>query len=183
MSSRKWQDLSTFNMPLGFRGRSALVVQLWWLVQATLFRWSPQALYNWRRFLLRLFSAKIGKGVIVRPTVTITYPWKVSIGDYTWIGDDVVIYSLSNICIGKHSVISQKSYLCGGGHDYKKNTFDIVAEDIVIGDEAWIATDVFVAPGVSIGDGCVVGARSSVFHDLPKEMICMGSPAKPVRAR
>ena len=183
MSSRRWQNLSAYSMPPGFRGRSALMVQLWWFVQATFFRWSPQALYGWRRFLLRLFSAKIGRGVIIRPTATITYPWKVSIGDYSWVGDDVVLYSLSNISIGEHSVISQRSYLCGGGHDYEKVTFDMVAKDIVIGDEAWIATDVFVAPGVTIEDGCIVGARSSVFHDLPKAMICLGSPAKPIRPR
>jgi len=183
MKPYKWQDLSTFKLPPGFRGRSAVMVQLWWIVQATLFRWSPQGFYGWRRFLLRLFSAKVGKSVIIRPSVGITYPWKVTIGDYSWIGDDVVLYSLGEIDIGANAVISQRSYLCAGGHDFKKVTFDICAKSIHVGDEAWVATDVFIAPGVQIGKGAVVGARSSVFSDMPDGMVCMGSPAKPVKPR
>ena len=70
------QDLKSFVLPPNFRGRPAWFVQLWWIVQATLFRCSPQALYGWRRFLLRLFGAQVGRGVIIRPTVEITYPWK-----------------------------------------------------------------------------------------------------------
>lgn len=183
MNRSKWQDLSRFSLPTEFRGRSKVQVQLWWLVQSTLFRWSPQVMYGWRRFLLRLFSAKIGKKVIIRPTVTITYPWNVTIGDYSWIGDDAVLYSLAPIIIGESVVVSQKSYLCAGSHDYTKVTFDIFGESILIKDEAWIATDVFVSPGVNIGKGVVVGARSSVFSDLPDGMICYGSPAKPVKKR
>ncbi|RMD59057.1 colanic acid biosynthesis acetyltransferase WcaF, partial [Candidatus Parcubacteria bacterium] len=105
------------------------------------------------------------------------------IGDYTWIGDDVVLYSLGEIEIGSHTVISQKSYICTGSHDFSRVTFDIYALPIRIGSEVWIATDVFVAPGVTIGDGTVVGARSTVLHDLPPGMVCFGSPAKPVRPR
>jgi putative colanic acid biosynthesis acetyltransferase WcaF len=183
MNERKWQDLSRFSLPPKFRGRSKVLVQLWWLVQATLFRWSPQVLYGWRRFLLRLFFAKIGKRVILRPTVKVTYPWNVTIGDYSWIGDDAVLYSLAPINIGENVVISQKAYLCAGSHDYSKVTFDIFGESITVKDEAWIATDVFISPGIIIGKGTVVGARSSVFHDLPDGMICYGSPAKPVRKR
>ena len=91
------QQLNKFKLPENFRGRNAITVQLWWLVQSTLFRASPQFLYGFRRLLLRLFGAKIGRKVIVRPSVKITYPWKVSIGDYSWIGDDVNLYSLGEI--------------------------------------------------------------------------------------
>jgi putative colanic acid biosynthesis acetyltransferase WcaF len=178
-----FQNLQQFKVPAGFRGRNALTVQLWWLVQATLFRWSPQFMYGWRRFLLRCFGATVGKKVIIRPTVTITYPWKVAIGDYSWIGDDVVLYSLGEIRIGSHAVVSQKSYLCTGSHHYQQIDFGIFAQPIEVGDEAWLATDVFVAPGVSIGEGAVVGSRSSVYQDLPAGMICFGNPAKPVKAR
>ena len=94
------QNLNKFQLPKNFRGKNAFVVQLWWIVQGTLFRMSPQFLYGFRRFLLRLFGAKIGKNVIIRSTVRTTYPWKVSIGDYSWIGDDVVLYSLGEIEIG-----------------------------------------------------------------------------------
>jgi putative colanic acid biosynthesis acetyltransferase WcaF len=178
-----FQDLSRFRMPDDFRGKPAWWVQLWWLVQSILFHPSPQALFGWRRFLLRLFGACIGKNVLIRPTATVTYPWKVSIGDYSWIGDDAVIYSLSDITIGSHSVISQRSYLCAAAHDYTKTSFDMVAGPIQIGDQVWIAADVFVAPGVTIDTGCLVGARSSVFHDLPAGMICYGNPALPIKPR
>jgi putative colanic acid biosynthesis acetyltransferase WcaF len=178
-----FQDLKRFKLPPNFRGRPALTVQLWWLVQATLFRCSPQVLYGFRRWLLRCFGARIGKGVVIRPTATITYPWKVTIGDYSWIGDDVVIYSFAPITIGNNVVVSQKTYLCAGSHDFRSQAFDITSSPITIRDTAWVATDVFVAPGVTIGAGAVVGARSSVFADLPDMMICVGSPAVPVRPR
>ena len=130
-----------------------------------------------------MFGAKIGKKVLIRPSVKITYPWKVSIGDYSWIGDDVVLYSLGEIEIGSNTVISQKSYLCTGSHDYTKETFDIFAKKITVGNGCWLATDVFVAPGITIGDGVVVGARSSVFKELKPNWIYKGSPAKAHKAR
>lgn len=178
-----YQRLDTFILPVNFRGRSSFGVQLWWLVQSTLFAWSPQFLYGWRRFLLGLFGARIGRNVLIRPTVRVTYPWKIYIGDYSWIGDDVVLYSLGEIIIGRHTVISQKSYICTGSHDYTSPSFNIYSEPVQIGNEVWIATDVFVAPGVRVGDGSVVGARSSVLHDLPPGKICYGNPAEPIKDR
>jgi putative colanic acid biosynthesis acetyltransferase WcaF len=183
LSAPEIQDLKTFRLPPDFRGRSGLVVQLWWFVQAVFFRGSPQVMYGFRRWLLRLFGARIGKGVIVRPNVTIPYPWKLQIGDYSWIGDHAVLYCFAKITIGKNVVISQKSYLCAGTHDYRSPGFDIQAFPIVIEDEAWLAADVFVAPGITVGRGAVVGSRSSVFGDLPGMMVCVGSPARPIHAR
>lgn len=181
--NKKIQDLGSFRLPKGFRGRSAWRVQLWWIVQATLFAWSPQILYPWRRFLLRIFGAKVGKGVLIRPSVRVTYPWKVVIGENSWLGDDVVLYSLGEITIGTNSVISQRSYLCTGSHDYRDPAFGIYAEPIRIGREAWLATDVYVGPGVDIGAGAVVGARSSVFRSLPELVVAYGCPARVRGAR
>lgn len=177
------QELKDFQLPDGFRGKPGWFVQLWWIVQSTLFAFSPQFMYGWRRWLLRLFGADIGKKVIIRPTARITYPWKVKVGNYSWIGDDVVIYSLGEVYIGDNVVISQRSYLCTGSHDYNSRNFDIFSKPIVVKDKAWLATDVFVAPGLTIGRGAVVGARSSVFSDLPEMTICVGYPAKPVKQR
>lgn len=179
----EYQNLNKYKTPSGFRGRSKLTVQLWWIVQATLFKHSPQFMYGWRRFLLRSFGATIGKNVIVRPSVKITYPWKLSIGDYSWIGDEVVLYTLGEIEIGENTVISQRSYICTGTHDYSASDFRIYAQKITIGNKCWLATDVYVAPQVTIHDGAVVGARSSVFKNLPSGKICMGNPAKPIRDR
>lgn len=177
------QDLRSSRLPEGFRGRPAVYVQLWWMVEATLFRMSPQFLYGWRRFLLRLFGCSVGRGVKIRPTTTITYPWKVSIGDWCWIGDDVTLYSLGRIEIGHNVVISQKSYICGGSHDFRAPTFDIYQQSVMIEPEAWIASDVFVAPGINIGRGAVIGARSSVFRDVAPMMVYTGNPAKPISPR
>lgn len=177
------QDLSLYKTPIDFRGKSKLIVQLWWTVQAIFFKPSPQVFYGWRRFLLRCFGAKIGKGVIIRPSVQITYPWKIKVGDYSWIGDDVVLYSLGEIEIGKNAVVSQKTYLCTGSHDYTKIDFPIYAKKIIIEDECWLATDVYVAPGIIIGKGTIVGSRSSVFKNLPAGKVCIGNPAKPIKNR
>lgn len=140
-------------------------------------------MYSWRRFLLRCFGAQVGKGVIVRPTVRITYPWKVVLDDYVWVGDHAELYSLGPITIGRNSVVSQNAYLCTGGHDYSKVAFSIFAKPIVVGEEVWIAADVFVAPGVNIGSGAVVGARSNVFKDVPECAVVMGSPAVVIKYR
>lgn len=177
------QDLKSFRLPENFRGRSTLFVQLWWLVQATLFRCSPQIAYGWRRWLLRLFGAQIGKGVIIRPTVTITYPWKLSVGDWSWIGDSVILYTLGEILIGDNVVVSQCTYICSGSHDYTVPTFDIFARPVNIESEVWLASGVFVSPGVRIGRGTVVGARSLVLSNLPEMMLCAGNPAKAMRPR
>lgn len=170
-------------MPPGFRGRPGWYVQLWWIVQATAFRWSPQFAYPFRAALLRMFGAKVGIGSVIRPTATFTYPWKVSLGNHVWIGDDVVLYSLGQITIGNDTVISQRSYICAGDHDYTDPQFPIRGPAITVGQQCWIATDTYIAPGVTIGDKTVVGARSSVFKDLPSDMVCLGIPAKPVRPR
>jgi len=179
----KYQDLARFKVPRGFRGRPAFVAQLWWLVQSTLFRMSPQFMFGWRRFLLRCFGAKIGKGVKIRPSARITYPWKLDIGDHSWVGDDCNLYTLGNISIGRNVALAHDVYLCTGTHDYTVLSFDILAKEIVIEDEAWITNDVFVGPGVKIGTGAVVGARSTVLQDLPEGMVCYGNPARPVKPR
>jgi len=177
------QNLTEYKTPKNFRGKSKIVVQLWWIVHALFFKLSPQVFYGWRRFLLRAFGAKIGKDVLLRPSVQITYPWKVSIGDYSWIGDEVVLYSLGKIIIGSNSVISQRSYLCTGSHDYQKIDFPIYSKKITIGNECWLATDVFVAPGVKIGNGAVIGARSTVIADISERTVNIGSPTREIKKR
>jgi putative colanic acid biosynthesis acetyltransferase WcaF len=179
----QYQDLSSFKVPSTFRGKSKITVQLWWIIQATLFSWSPQFLFGWRVFLLRLFGAQIGKHVKIRSSVQITYPWKIKIGDYSWIGDECTLYSLGDITIGRHVAVAHSVYFNTGGHDYDKKTFNIFFKPVVIEDECWITTDVYIAPGVTVGRGTIVGARSSVLSDLPPGKICVGTPAKPIKDR
>lgn len=179
----EYQNLKAFSVPKGFRGKSKLVVQLWWIIESTLFAWSPQFFYGWRRFLLRSFGAKIGKNVLIRSSVRCTYPWKISIGDYSWIGENCILYSLGDIRIGNNVAIAHDVYLNTGTHDYQSLTFEIGAKKVIIEDECWITNDVYVAPGVTIEKGCVVGARSSVFKSLPEGWVCYGNPAKPIKKR
>jgi putative colanic acid biosynthesis acetyltransferase WcaF len=172
------QDLARFKQPANFRGRPAWLVQLWWVVQGTLFAWSPQFMYGWRCSLLRMFGARIGRDVIIRPTVRVTYPWKLSIGDHSWIGDFVELYTLGDITIGANAVVSQYSYLCTGSHDLRSPTFDIFAKPIIVEDEAWVAAGVFVHPGVTIGHGSVAAARTTVRKDLEAYGIYAGEPLR-----
>ena len=172
-------DLRTYDLANHDRGRSSLTVIIWWLVQAIAFPLSLHNFNSFRGWLLRLFGAKIGKAVVIRPTARFIYPWKVEIGDYSWIGDDVVFYSVDRIIIGSHCVISQKSYLCTGSHDFKDKSFALIVAPVKIGNGAWIATDCFVAPGVCIGSNSVIGARSSVMRSIPAQQVAWGTPCTP----
>ena len=172
------QDLSTFRLPAGFRGRSGLYVLTWWLVRDIFFKLSLQPMYAWRRWLLRCFGAQIGKGVIIRQSARVTYPWKLRIDDNAWVGDDVELYSLADIHIGENAVVSQRSYLCTGSHDFRSPSFDIFAKPIKIEPQAWVAADVFIGPGVTVGFGAVVAARSTLLRDAPPLMIMAGMPAR-----
>jgi len=178
-----YQRLDLFRLPPSFRGRPAIFVQFWWLIQALLVKPMPQVCYPIRRLILRAFGARIGSGVKIRPGVEVTYPWKVTIGENTWIGDDVTLYSLGAITIGANSVISQHSYICAADHDYSRVSFPIRERPVEIGDQVWIAGGVWVGPGVRIADGAVVGARSTVTKDLPTGMICVGTPCRPLKRR
>ena len=146
-------------------------------------RQGREVMYGWRRFWFRIFGAKIGTNVLLRPSVRMTYPWKVTIGDYSWLGDGVELYSLDTITIGSNVVVSQNTYICTGTHDYGVASFDMVTAPICIKDQAWVASDVFIHPGVTIGEACVVGARSTVGKDMPAGMLCVGSPCEVVRSR
>ena len=140
-------------------------------------------MFDWRRFALILFGAKIGKRVLIRPGVRVTYPWNLTIGDYVWIGDNTTLYSVAEISIGSHSVISQEAYLCAGTHDYQDVSFRFVSAPIRIAEECWIAARAFIGPGVEIGHASVIGAGSVVMKSVGTETIVAGNPAKLVGKR
>ena len=156
---------------------------LWYIVEATLFRYSPRVCYGFRRGLLRCFGASIGPRVFIRSSVKIEVPWHLTIAADARIGDEVILYCLGNVTIGARAMVSQYSHLCAGTHDYTLASLPLIRSPIVIGADAWVAADVFVGPGVTIGEGAVVGARSSVHRDLPPWMVCVGNPARPVKPR
>jgi putative colanic acid biosynthesis acetyltransferase WcaF len=182
-SAKPWVDLRKYDQSWFDRGRAGWFIVLWWLVQGVAFPLSPHFSHGFRRWLLRLFGARIGAGVLIRPTARFTYPWKIEIGDFSWIGDDVVLYSLDRIRIGEHCVISQECYLCTGNHDMADPAFGLVTAPVEIGNGVWVAADCFIGPGVRIGANAVIGARSSVFANMPASQVCWGSPCKPRYAR
>jgi putative colanic acid biosynthesis acetyltransferase WcaF len=158
---------------------------LWAAVQATVFRWSPRPLHGFRARLLKLFGADIpepGK-VVVFPTVTVTFPWKLSLAPRAMIGPRVAVYNLAAITLQRGANISQNCHLCAGTHDYMRWSMPLLARPIVVGENAWLGADVFVGPGVSIGELCVVGARSVVVKDLPARNVCAGNPCRPIKER
>ncbi|MGF7046300.1 putative colanic acid biosynthesis acetyltransferase WcaF [Paenibacillus sp. DS2015] len=165
------------------RGRSGAIVLLWWLVQGSLFRFSLHPMYKWRNFLLRCFGAQIGQNVQIRASAKFTYPWKVKIGNYSWIGDQVEFYSLDHIEVGEHCIVSQRSYLCTGTHDIYDIKFSLLTKPIKIEDGAWVASDVFVYPGVTIGEMAVIAARSTVTKSIPANEIHAGAPAQFMKIR
>jgi putative colanic acid biosynthesis acetyltransferase WcaF len=171
-------DLRYYNQSHFDRGRPGWFILLWWLVQAIVFPLTPHSFHTARITILRWFGAKIGRGVMIRPTARFTYPWKVAIGDYSWIGDDVVLYSLDQIAIGSHCVISQHSYLCTGSHDIHDPAFGLQTAPIQVGNGAWVAADCFVGPGVQIGANAVIGVRSNVLKTMPEQQVCWGNPCQ-----
>jgi putative colanic acid biosynthesis acetyltransferase WcaF len=156
---------------------------VWNTVQATIFRWSPRPFHAWRAFLLSLFGAKLGRRVHIYPGVKIWAPWNLEIGDETGCADGVILYSQGTIKLGKRVVISQGAHLCTGSHDYETAGFPLITAPITIGDHAWVAAEAFLHPGVAIGEGTVIGARSVVTKDMPDWKVCAGHPCQPIKDR
>jgi len=156
---------------------------VWGVVWLLLYRPTPRTFHAWRCLLLKLFGARLGKGVHPYPSARVWAPWNLEMGDHACLSEHVDCYCVDKIRIGAHTTISQYSFLCSASHDYTRTTMPLTVAPITIGSRAWITSDVFVAPGVTIGDGVVVGARSSVFGDLPAWTIARGNPAAPVRRR
>jgi putative colanic acid biosynthesis acetyltransferase WcaF len=166
-----------------FSASNRLARVVWGIVYLLLFRYSPIPLHSWRSFLLRLFGAKVGKGVRVYPKVKIWAPWNLQFSDQAGVANGAILYSQGKICIGKRSTISQGAHLCAGTHDYNKPWFPLVFKPITVGDHAWVASEAFVHPGVIIGNGCVIGARSVVTKNMPEWMVCAGHPCIPIKTR
>ncbi|MCS3824335.1 WcaF family extracellular polysaccharide biosynthesis acetyltransferase [Salinibacter ruber] len=160
-----------------------IVRRVLWGVGAVLFRWTPRLLYGVRNALLRLFGAEIGKNVRIHPSATIYFPWNVSIGDWSSVGEDAMIYNLGPIAIGEKVTVSQRAHLCAGTHDATDPAMPLQKPPISVGDQAWICADAFVGPGVTVEEGAVVGARAVAVSDVEPWTVVAGNPASHVRNR
>jgi putative colanic acid biosynthesis acetyltransferase WcaF len=164
--------------------RSELVGRaLWELVKVPLFSWPPRQLWFWRRAVLRLFGADIGKHVHIHPTARIEIPWNLSVGDYSAIGHAAIVYNLGHITIGRAATISQYAHLCAGTHYFRDPAMPLLKPPITIGQDAWVCADAFVGPGVVVGDGAVIAARAVVVRDVQPRAVVGGNPAVEIGRR
>lgn len=127
--------------------------------------------------LLRLFGAKIGKNIVIKPNVNIKYPWFLEIGDNCWIGEEVWIDNLAFVRMGENVVISQGAYLLTGSHNYKKEAFDLIIKEIILEDGVWIGARAIVTPGVRCKTHSVLSVGSVATKDLEAYGVYQGNPA------
>jgi len=165
------------------RGRPKPVEAVWYLLKCAFFLSPLPFPSRLKCALLRAFGARVGRGVVLKPRINIHFPWKLSIGDHVWIGEEVFILNLEPVTIGAHCCISQRAFICTGNHDYRRPDMAYRSQPIVIEDGAWVGAQVFVSPGVTIGTDAVVAAGSVVTRSLPAEMVCSGNPCVPVKPR
>jgi putative colanic acid biosynthesis acetyltransferase WcaF len=156
---------------------------IWGLAHLLLIRWTPRPCHAWRAFVLRTFGARLGRNCHIYAKAKIWAPWNFEAGDECGVADGAILYNQAPIRLGRRVVVSQGSHLCTGTHDYENPNFPLVAKPIVVGDQAWIAAESFVHPGVTIGEGAVIGARSVVTKDVPPWMVCSGNPCQPIKPR
>jgi len=176
-------DLSRYTTGKFDRGASRLKESLWLLTSLLLFQACPISLSAIKNCVLRLFGARVGKGVVIKPRVRITFPWKLAIGNDVWLGEECWLLNLDQIVIGNNVCISQRAFLCTGSHNYKSSTFDLIVKPIAVHDGVWLGAGCWVGPGVQVGNHAILTAGSVASDDLEPLGIYRGNPAVFVRTR
>jgi len=176
-------ELNTYNNNWFKPGKSALIRLLWYITNSLFINSYCLPVSAIKRSLLRLFGAKIGKGVVIKPKVNIKYPWKLSIGDYSWIGEKVWIDNLDQVTIGKNCCLSQEAMLLSGNHDYKKSSFDLIVKPIILEDGSWVGAKAVVCPGVTLYEHAILAVGSIATKNLEANSIYQGNPAVKIKDR
>lgn len=156
------------------------VWQTTWFLLAS---WTPPFLRGWRRLLLRAFGAQVAHTSGVYGSARIWSPANLVMHEHSYIGPRVQVYSMAKITFQAYALASQGAHLCAGTHDIEDPDFQLYAKPIVIGARAWVAAEAFVGPGVTVGEGAVLGARGCAFKDLEPWSVYVGNPAREVRKR
>ena len=154
-----------------------------WSLGRWLIRLSPRPCFGWRRVVLRLFGARVGAHVNVYPSTHLYMPWNVEIGDWTALGEDVFVYSLGKVSIGKSVTLSYRAHVCAGTHDLNDPTLPLLKPPVTIEDGVWVGTEAFIGPRVRVGRAAVVGARAVVVKDVAPLDVVAGNPARPISRR
>ncbi|MGZ3920758.1 MAG: WcaF family extracellular polysaccharide biosynthesis acetyltransferase [Bacteroidia bacterium] len=175
-------DLSAFDNSWYKPGGNLVKRALWYLVSAYFFK-SSFPFYGFKRFLLRAFGATIGKGVVIKPHVSIKYPWKLIVGDYVWIGEQAWIDNLAKVTLKTNSCVSQGAMLLCGNHNYKRSSFDLLIAEITLDEGAWAGAKTVVCPGVRLGSHSLLTAGSIATKSLEPYWIYQGNPAQKVKIR
>ena len=176
-------DLSKFSTVPFERGASSFKEAFWRLVSLGLFELCPLKLSGLKATVLRWFGASVGKGAVIKPQVKITFPWKLTLGDHVWLGEECWLLNLSPITIEDNVCISQRAFLCTGNHNYKSPAFELITKPIRVERGAWIGASAFVGPGVSVGSHAVLTAGSVATKDLLPSGIYQGNPAVLIKKR
>lgn len=180
-----FQNLSSVKIPRSFNGKNKFKVQAWYLVWLFVFRISPHGLNFLRVILLKSFGAKIGAGVKIKPSAFISYPWNVTIGNNSYLGDNVYIDALTDVFIGSNVSVSNGVYLTTGTHDITTSTFDLILKPIKVSDESWLCVRATLLPGCQIGCGSVIGACSLLIENtvVSENEVWAGTPARFIKKR
>lgn len=163
--------------------RSEQARRIAWSLGCWLIRLSPRPCFAWRRVILRLFGARIGAHVNVYPSAHLYMPWNVEIGDWSALGEDVLVYSLGKVRIGASVTLSYRSHVCAGTHDLNDPKLPLLKPPVSIEDGVWVGTEAFIGPGVTVMQGAVVGARAVVVKDVQPLQIVAGNPAHVIGIR
>lgn len=156
---------------------------MWSIVWWTLFRPTPRIAFGWRRLLLRLFGASVGRNARISPSVRVWAPWNLTVGEEASIAHSVDCYCVDRLSIGRHATVSQYALLCTAGHDLGDPHMRLTTSPIRIGDQAWVCAGAYVGPGVTVGPGAAAGARAVVTKDVTPWTVVAGNPAQVIRER
>jgi putative colanic acid biosynthesis acetyltransferase WcaF len=160
------------------------LARLGWQLFCSLFiRLSPRPLHRWRALCLRMWGARIGPGCRIYPGAIIWAPWNLHCADAACVADGAELYNPAPIHLGARAVVSQGAFICTASHDYRKDSFPLVAKAIAIGADAWVGARAIVLPGCDVGEGSVIGAGSVVTRATPAWSVCAGNPCRVVRER
>lgn len=154
-----------------------------WASIYPIWRFSPRVFWKWRVFLLKCFGAEIGYGVRIHPTVRVSIPWNICIGNYVAIGDYAILYSLGKIQIGDRTTLSQHSYVCAGTHNYRSPAFELLKSSVTIGNDVWICAKAFIGPNCNVSDNSILAAGAVLLRDMPNDVIYAGNPARHYKSR
>jgi len=176
-------NLSAYNNFPYQPGGNAVKRLLWYYINALLFKTYLLPFNGLKVFILRLFGAKVGKNITIKPGVNIKYPWHLNVGDQVWIGENVWIDSFVPDIIGKNVCISQGAVLLTGSHNYKKSTFDLITGSIVLEDGVWVGAGAIVNCGITAGTHSVLTSGSVANKNLEAYFIYQGNPAVKIRSR